>query len=98
MKCSIISITGNTKSSLAKYSKVFLDSSVTREACPNNLAPTSSIVCALALSDALALSVSSYNNFTIKDFAKTHPEVQLVRLMSTASDIMIKKNIHFVEC
>ena len=94
LKCSIISITGNTRSSLAKYSKVFLDSSVTREACPNNLAPTSSIVCALALSDALALSVSSYNNFTIKDFAKTHPEGAIgKRLMSTASDIMIKKNI-----
>ncbi len=94
LKCSVISITGNTKSSLAKYSKVSLDASVTREACPNNLAPTSSIISALALSDALALSVSSYNNFTIKDFAKTHPEGSIgKRLMSTASDIMIKKNI-----
>ena len=98
LKCSIISITGNTKSSLARYSKVSLDASVIREACPNNLAPTSSIVCALALSDALALSVSSHNNFTIKDFAKTHPEGAIgKRLMSTASDIMAKKNIPLLD-
>ena len=69
---------------LQKYSKVFLDSSVTREACPNNLAPTSRLS-VFALSDVLALSVSSYNNFTIKDFAKTHPEGAIgKRLMSTA--------------
>ena len=97
LKCCIISITGNLSSSLARYSKISLDASVTREACPNNLAPTSSIICALAISDALALAVSSQNNFTIKDFAKTHPEGAIgKRLMVTVSNIMIKKNIPLI--
>ena len=94
LKCPIISITGNMTSSLAKYTKVVLNSSVVREACPNNLAPTSSIICALAISDALALAVSSQNKFTIKDFAKTHPEGALgKRLMKSVSNIMITKQI-----
>ncbi len=99
LKCDIISITGNTSSSLAKYSKISLDASVLREACPNNLAPTSSIVCALALSDALAMAISYQNSFTIKDFAKTHPEGELGRrLLITVSDIMISKKLPFIHC
>jgi arabinose-5-phosphate isomerase len=94
LKCKIISITGNKKSQLAKYSDSILDASVTKEACPNNLAPTSSVICALAMSDALALTVSSKKNFTMKDFAKTHPEGALGRrLLKNVQDIMIKKNI-----
>jgi arabinose-5-phosphate isomerase len=94
LKCKIISITGNKKSQLAKYSDSILDASVTKEACPNNLAPTSSVICALAISDALALTVSSKKNFTMKDFAKTHPEGSLgKRLLKNVQDIMIKKNI-----
>ncbi len=94
LKCSLISITGNIKSTLAKHSKVLLDASVEKEACPNNLAPTSSIVCALAISDALALTVAEKNNFSVQDFAKTHPEGALgKRLLITVSDIMTKKNI-----
>ena len=97
LKCCIISITGNLSSSLAQYSEISLDASVTREACPHNLAPTSSIICALAISDALALAISTQKNFTIKDFAKTHPEGALgKRLMVTVSNIMIKKNIPLV--
>ena len=94
LKCSLISITGNIKSTLAKHSKVFLDASVKKEACPNNLAPTSSIVCALAISDALALTVAKQNNFSVQDFAKTHPEGALgKRLLITVSKIMTKRNI-----
>ena len=97
LKCSIISITGNLSSPLALYSDISLDASVTREACPHNLAPTSSIICALAISDAMALAISSHNNFSIKDFAKTHPGGALgKRLMVTVSSIMIKKNIPLV--
>ena len=97
LKCYIISITGNLSSSLAQYSNISLDASVTREACPHNLAPTSSIICALALSDALALAISLQNNFSIKDFAKTHPGGAIgKRLMVTVSNIMIKKNIPLV--
>ena len=74
-----------------------MNASVTREACPNNLAPTSSIICALAISDALALAISSQNNFTAKDFAKTHPGGAIgKRLMVTVAKIMIKKNIPLV--
>ena len=94
LKCPIISITGDSKSSLAKYSDISIDASVTREACPNNLAPTSSIVCALALSDALALTISVQKNFSMKDFAKTHPEGTLgKRLLKTVKDIMATKDI-----
>ena len=94
LKCPIISITGDITSSLAKYSDISIDASVTREACPNNLAPSSSIVCALALSDALALTISSQKNFSVKDFAKTHPEGTLgKRLLKTVRDIMATKNI-----
>ena len=92
LKCYIVSITGNLSSSLAQYSNISLDASVTREACPHNLAPTSSIICALALSDALALAISLQNNFSIKDFAKTHPGGAIgKRLMVTVSNIMIKR-------
>jgi arabinose-5-phosphate isomerase len=94
IKCKIIAITGNKKSQLATYSDIVLDASVTKEACPNNLAPTSSIICALAISDALALTVSSQKKFTMKDFAKTHPEGSLgKKLLKDVQDIMIKKNI-----
>ena len=94
LKCPLISITGNCLSSLAKYSDISLDASVTREACPNNLAPSSSIVCALALSDALALTVSAQKNFSMKDFAKTHPEGILgKRLLKTVKDIMSTNNL-----
>ena len=94
IKCKIISITGNKKSQLAQHSDLILDASVTREACPNNLAPTSSIICALAISDALALAVSVKKNFTMKDFAKTHPEGSLgKRLLKNVKDIMIRENL-----
>ena len=94
IKCKIIAITGNKKSQLAKHSDIVLDASVTKEACPFNLAPTSSIICALAISDALALTVSSQKKFTMKDFAKTHPEGSLgKRLLKNVQDIMIKKDI-----
>ena len=67
---------------------------MTREACPNNLAPSSSIICALAISDALALTVAANKRFTTQDFAKTHPAGTLGRrLLINVSDIMIKKNI-----
>ncbi len=98
IKCKIIAITGNKKSQLAKHSDVVLDASVTKEACPYNLAPTSSIICALAISDALALTVSSHKKFTMKDFAKTHPEGSLgKKLLKDVQDIMIKKNIPIIK-
>ena len=55
-------------------------------------------MCALAISDALALTVSSKKNFTMKDFAKTHPEGSLgKRLLKNVQDLMIKKNIPMLD-
>ena len=97
IKSKIISITGNLKSTLAKKSTVALDASVTREACPLNLAPSSSSMCALAISDAIALTVSSNKGFTSKDFAKTHPEGSLgKRLLKKIENIMIKGKLPIV--
>lgn len=69
----VISMTGNIHSSLAKYSDVVLDTGVSREACPLNLAPTSSTTAMLVMGDALAMALVEARHFTAKDFAKRHP-------------------------
>ena len=69
----IISMTGNTASSLAKYSDIVLDTGVSREACPLNLAPTSSTTAMLVMGDALAMALVEARHFTARDFAKRHP-------------------------
>ena len=80
----IISMTGNTGSSLAKYSDIVLDTGVSREACPLNLAPTSS-----TMGGALAMALVEARHFTARDFAKRHPGGSLGRaLLTRVSDIM----------
>ena len=69
----IVSICGNQNSYLAKQSDYFLDSTVEIEACPNNLAPTSSTTAQLVLGDALAVCLLELRNFTDSDFARFHP-------------------------
>src|SRR2546421_8902647 len=69
----LVAMTGSPRSTLAQYSEVVLDVSVPREACPHNLAPTSSTTAALALGDALALAVLDAQGFSAADFAGTHP-------------------------
>jgi len=69
----IISFTGNVKSSLAKHSDISLNVKIPKEACPFNLAPTSSTTATLAMGDALAMAVLAARGFTQKDFAKYHP-------------------------
>ena len=84
-----ISLTGNTSSTLAKASDVVLDVSVTQEACPHNLAPTSSTTTMLALGDALAMVLLEERGFTREDFARFHPAGQLGRsLLLRVRDIM----------
>jgi arabinose-5-phosphate isomerase len=84
-----IAMTGNTSSTLAKASDVVLDVSVEREACPHNLAPTSSTTTMLALGDALAMVLLEERGFTREDFARFHPGGQLGRsLLLRVSDIM----------
>jgi arabinose-5-phosphate isomerase len=84
-----ISLTGNTNSSLAKASDLVLDVSVSQEACPHNLAPTSSTTVMLALGDALAMVLLEERGFTREDFARYHPAGQLGRtLLLKVRDIM----------
>ncbi len=87
----IIAMTGNINSSLAKYSDVVLDTGVSREACPLNLAPTSSTTAQLVMGDALAMALVEARNFTASDFARRHPGGSLGRaLLTRVSDIMRK--------
>jgi len=84
-----IAITGSLHSTLAKASDVVLDVSVTQEACPHNLAPTSSTTAMLALGDALAMVLLEERGFTREDFARFHPGGQLGRsLLLRVRDIM----------
>lgn len=69
----IVAITGNLNSELALQAKYVLDTTVSKEACPNNLAPTTSTAAQMAMGDALAVSLLSAREFTEKDFAKYHP-------------------------
>ncbi|MFH1190668.1 MAG: KpsF/GutQ family sugar-phosphate isomerase [Candidatus Omnitrophota bacterium] len=85
----IISLTGNSKSVLAKYSDVVLDVCVKKEACPLGLAPTASTTAALAMTDALAVCLLERKGFKEKDFAFFHPGGALGRrLLLTVQDIM----------
>jgi len=85
----IISLTGNSKSVLAKYSDVVLDVCVKKEACPLGLAPTASTTAALAMADALAVCLLERKGFKEKDFAFFHPGGALGRrLLLTVQDIM----------
>lgn len=69
----IIAMTGNLQSFLATHSEYILNTSVEQEACPNNLAPTTSTTAQLAMGDALAVCLIENNGFTSEDFAKFHP-------------------------
>lgn len=69
----LIALVGNTNSYLAFQSDFVLDASVSREACPNNLAPTASTTAQLVLGDALAVSLLECRGFTAEDFARFHP-------------------------
>jgi arabinose-5-phosphate isomerase len=85
----IITITGDTKSTLAKYSDIILDTHVEQEACPLQLAPTSSSTNMLVLCDALAMVLLEKRGFHSKDFAELHPGGSLGKyLLSRVSDIM----------
>jgi len=84
-----IALTGHVSSTLARTSDVVLDASVTQEACPHNLAPTSSTTVMLALGDALAMVLLEERGFTREDFARFHPGGQLGRtLLLRVRDIM----------
>ena len=79
----IISMTGNANSSIGEACNVHLDVSVAKEACPHNLAPTSSTTVALAMGDALAVSLLTDKGFSPDDFARSHPSGALGRRLLT---------------
>ncbi len=90
----IVALTGNARSTLAKLSDVALDLGVEREACNNNLAPTSSTTCTLVMGDALAIALSTAKNFQPEDFARFHPGGSLGRkLLTRVADVMHKERL-----
>jgi arabinose-5-phosphate isomerase len=87
----IILITSNAESQLAKISDVVLDTSVTIEACPYNLTPTSSTTVSLVLGDAIAITLLNKRGFTKEEFAVFHPGGTLGKqLLLKVEDIMVK--------
>ena len=85
----LIAITGKADSTLAKYAEVHLDCRVAKEACPMNLAPTSSTTAMLALGDALAIACLDARGFGPADFARSHPGGALGRkLLLRVADVM----------
>lgn len=85
----LIGMTGNLDSDLAKHSDVVLDITISREACPNNLAPTSSTTAQLVMGDALAVTLMKLNHFGGNDFARFHPGGALgKRLLWSVEDVM----------
>lgn len=85
----IVAMTGRLQSSLARHANVVLDTSVSKEACPHNLAPTASTTAQLAMGDALAMALLHARNFRADDFARSHPGGSLGRrLLLLVTDVM----------
>ena len=89
--CEFFSITGSENSTIAKNSLLSLYTGIAEEACPLDLAPTTSTTAALALGDAIAVALLEANNFSREDFAKSHPGGKLgKRLITKVNDLMTK--------
>lgn len=85
----LIALTGRPESTLGRHALVVLDSSVDKEACPHNLAPTASTTAQLAMGDALAVALLDARGFKADDFARSHPGGALGRkLLTHVSDVM----------
>jgi arabinose-5-phosphate isomerase len=102
----LITLTGNASSRLAKSADVHIDVSVKQEACPLDLAPTSSTTVSLVMGDALAVALLEHRGFTAEDFARSHPGGRLGRrLLLLIRDIMhsgdelpvVKKDVSLVD-
>jgi arabinose-5-phosphate isomerase len=96
-KNSIIGITGNPNSTIAKNSDYHLNINITREACPLALAPTSSTTAALVMGDALAVALMESRQFQHEDFARFHPGGSLGhKLLTKVKDIMRTDSLPFI--
>ncbi|MDF3053267.1 MAG: KpsF/GutQ family protein [Geminicoccaceae bacterium] len=89
----IIALTGNQHSTLAREAKIVLDCGVDEEACPHDLAPTSSTTAALAMGDALAVSLFMARGFRQEDFARLHPGGSLGRRLLRVRDVMVTERV-----
>ena len=97
-KNKLVAIVGNKNSYLAAQADYVLDTTVPREACPNNLAPTSSTTAQLVMGDAVAVALLKMRGFTAQDFAKFHPGGSLgKRLYLTVGDICGRNGIPMVQ-
>ena len=88
----LIGMIGNKNSFLAKASDYILDTTVSKEACPNNLAPTSSTTAQMVMGDALAVCLMGLNEFTGKDFARYHPGGNLGKRLYLKAEDLYKQN------
>ncbi|AWX06565.1 KpsF/GutQ family sugar-phosphate isomerase [Prevotella intermedia] len=97
MNIPIIGMSAHPKSLLAKYSTTHIKVWVEKEACPLNLAPTSSTTAALVMGDALAIALMEVRKFRPKDFAQFHPGGELgKRLLTTAQDVMRSEDLPII--
>jgi arabinose-5-phosphate isomerase len=93
----VIALTGDPHSTLARHADAVLDSSVGEEACPHDLAPTTSTTASLALGDALAVVLLERRGFRREDFARLHPGGALGRrLLTRVADVMVTDNLPVV--
>ncbi|HEY0528870.1 MAG TPA: KpsF/GutQ family sugar-phosphate isomerase [Gemmatimonadaceae bacterium] len=93
-----IALTSNVKSTLARHSDVTLDAWVKEEACPHDLAPTTSTTVALALGDALAIALLEEKGFNAEDFARLHPGGAIGRkLLTRVADVMVTENLPLLQ-
>lgn len=93
----VIAITGNADSLIARHADLHISAAVKKEACPLNLAPTSSTTAAMALGDALAVTLMEMRNFRPSDFAQLHPAGSLGRkLLMRVRDVMYKEDFPLV--
>jgi arabinose-5-phosphate isomerase len=90
----VIAITGDLRSTLGRAADAALDAGVTEEACPHDLAPTTSTTAALAIGDALAVALLEHKGFRREDFARLHPGGSLgKKLLTTVSEVMENEHL-----
>lgn len=94
---SVISIVGNLNSTLARTSDIVLDASVDKEACPLNLAPTTSTTVALAIGDALAMTLMEARGLTAEDFAANHPAGRLGKRLTLRVESIMHESPNITE-
>lgn len=96
-KIKLIAMSGNKDSTLVKESDYFLNITIQKEACPLQLAPTSSTTATLAMGDALAVALMQAREFQLEDFARFHPGGSLgKKLLTKVKDIMVSENLPIV--